>query len=106
MQEKRVKSITITSSGPWQATGIDMYGNHEIWAGDACIALAYSGDLAGETVYPAESNARLIAAAPDLLLALQIIIGLERDADGLLGLTPINIRRAEAAVAKATGDSQ
>lgn len=53
-----------------------------------------------------EANARLIAAAPDLLKALQVLIKINRDLD-TVGVMPadkaIAYGMAEAAIAKATG---
>ena len=50
-----------------------------------------------------EANARLIAAAPDLLEALQAFLG---EHNGVYGVsaTTTNIDRARAAIKKATGE--
>lgn len=49
-----------------------------------------------------ESNARLIAAAPDLLAALQRIVAAYRESCG--EVFGEDIRAAESAIAKATGE--
>ena len=52
--------------GPWRTTGIN------VRAGDALICYATNHHANAETPEPKKlANARLIAAAPDLLLALQ-----------------------------------
>ena len=52
--------------GPWRTTGIN------VRAGDALICYATNHHANAETPEPEKlANARLIAAAPDLLLALQ-----------------------------------
>ena len=59
-------------------------------------------DAVGETVYTDTRNpadARLIAAAPDLLAALQSLINDQRDAN-----LPI-LSQARAAITKATGEA-
>lgn len=52
--------------GPWRTTGIN------VRAGDALICYAMNHHANAETPEPEKlANARLIAAAPDLLLALE-----------------------------------
>lgn len=65
--------------GPW-AVGMRSGGNKEITANDdgAPLATVY-GDDSDEQCWPVTANARLIAAAPDLLAALQ---GLGAKPDG------------------------
>lgn len=55
------------------------------------------------------ANARLIAAAPELLEALQNIVGTYNDSDRWTQgdePEPVEIQAARAAIAKATGDAQ
>lgn len=72
-----------------------------IWAGDDCIFDAI--DAAGN-----EANARLIAAAPDLLATLEYVL-LAADYDGALtmgtaALSPAIRDRIVRSIAKATGE--
>lgn len=71
--------------GPWEWDQFAALSN-----GDVVIAQAES--------LPRDSNARLIAAAPDLLAACQYALPIMRD----LGLTA-RVEQIEAAIAKATG---
>lgn len=80
----------------WRRPPSDLYENGGGMAGDKPIAVVSDG-WAGEGVtgYPVEDNARLIAAAPDLLEALQML--LEFPNTGPATTT------ARAAIAKAIG---
>ena len=54
-----------------------------------------------------EANARLIAAAPDLLEALETALyGWQREFEYLAKRTPEWVTKARAAIAKATGEQQ
>jgi hypothetical protein len=87
--------------GPWE---IDWYicreGNKELWRVPRSIGPAYvdHNHWAGNYITVDEANARLIAAAPDLLDAL-------KEAATVLGLNGCfeAQNRARAAIAKATG---
>ena len=85
--------------GPWRVAGRETRNlPHSLVAADTLLARVYSkcfGDEVEET-----ANARLIAAAPDLLAALK---GVLADLDGLKMRPQFNA--AHAAVAKATGDN-
>jgi hypothetical protein len=62
--------------GPWSYAPILSHGEYEI-CHDGChaIAFVYAGDGLDEIrTFPAESNAKLIAAAPDMLRALDAVI--------------------------------
>jgi len=80
------------------------YGGHV--SGDKPIAMVMKGWYADyEQGYPVEANARLIAAAPDLLEALE----LARDHIDMAALEVSHCKDAErirAAIAKATGEQQ
>ena len=54
---------------------------------------------------PADANARLIAAAPDMLEALEFIAGYAA-MEPRIASDEVVIERARAAIAKATGDTQ
>lgn len=86
--------MTDHTPGPWY--DVAFYGNHSIGSVDVRVAeVVLNGvyDLKGE------ANARLIAAAPDLLEALYLLV---RDKDRGMRFSE-RIRHAEAAIAKATG---
>lgn len=99
--------------GPWKAMGRTGHGMlpHTAVAAKTLIARVYSeafGDIENET-----ANARLVAAAPDLLQALLALIPDAADAAGFnrkQGYIDIaaerwgRINAAKAAIAKATGD--
>ena len=83
--------------GPWFAEDDNgswsIHSDHDTLGG--CIAVAYS--------FRAEANARLIAAAPDLLAALRLIVHIADDptAFALDGATLAVLHTARAAIAKA-----
>ena len=82
------------TAGPWRAEKFC------IWAGDKYIAGTQTG------IAEQEANARLIAAAPDLLIALEMALDRFTDND----MIPPNyalsrwIDRARAAISKAKGE--
>lgn len=79
--------------GPWECSGI------AIMAGGHCIATCDT-EAANTSDKINKANARLIAAAPDLLALVQEVLS-----DELASLAPGTIERARAAIAKATGDA-
>lgn len=100
--------------GPWAIDG----GSWRPWEGAIGIVNPNSAHhiawtTSGELV-PAEANARLIAAAPDMLEACQLFTQGARDAVRALNdagiACPSSIalaaEKARAAIAKATGGSQ
>lgn len=103
--------------GPWCAEPADMFGDHNIVLGDnaddaRAIAAVVSNLRAPSEV---EANARLIAAAPDLLEACQELIGVIDSVDGeadyskeewaALGSAKLHAEdRIRAAIARATGE--
>lgn len=80
---------SVHTPGPWASKKI-FTGSYHIQAGEQVVAHAGYEDRA-------EANARLIAAAPDLLAALQGLL------DGFSDYVGPNINAARAAIAKATG---
>jgi hypothetical protein len=74
--------------GPWITE--DFAG---VWAGNLELA-----KIRGEQGLPREANARLIAAAPEMLEALTILANIDPSE-----ITAEDIRKARAAIAKATG---
>lgn len=92
-------SETKHTPGPWNYSGpCEMTGRYSIYHNGP---LAYCADT---TVTPGdgEANARLIATAPDLLVALRELV-----ADNMghpKGVTVPQLDKARAAIAKATGE--
>ena len=98
MDSKQMKH----TPGPWVA---DAPCPASIWAGDFQVATCKTanGDGVGMDATPwdvATANARLIAAAPDLLEALEAVIA--NGADSAPGLGAY--LNARAAIAKAKGE--
>lgn len=83
----------------WRRSPSDLYEYGGGVAGDSRIAAAFDGPASWVNKFPSEANARLIAAAPELLEALE----------GLLNALPSAtthpaIAQARAAIRKATGE--
>ena len=84
--------------GPWEAMIFGGWDAPRIWSGDGSIALLQHHDSGPEE---AEANALLIAAAPELLEALTLLVaGIENS----VSKTYIPLVRANAAIAKAIGE--
>lgn len=82
----------------WRRSPLELYEYGGGVAGDSPIAAAFYGRASWVNKFPSEANARLIAAAPELLEALE----------GLLNALPSAtthpaIAQARAAIRKATG---
>ncbi len=89
--------------GPWSATEAS---GHVVDAGGAPVAVT-AGLANGPWATEYRANARLIAAAPDLLEALIAITNqLERIGDTREHKDGAFIRDARAAIAKATGSAE
>jgi hypothetical protein len=89
--------MTDYAPGPWHAhkTGIvTFYGTRRIQVATARQPLF--------TAECQEANARLIAAAPDLLEACQTLATL-LDTDDWIATGRLSVKQAQAAIAKATG---
>lgn len=93
--------------GPWGVSRLDGGEQYNILDSsdqpDANVVATarFHDDSPGETL----SNARLIAAAPDLLAALRDVLRIAKAASlGVSGNAP-RLARAEAAIAKATGSA-
>lgn len=95
--------------GPWTIVGREINGPAD--SGVIVARLPEWGILA-DGPDPAPANAALIAAAPELLEALVLLLNVERAAllgaqsPGLQGLdVPYHFEAARAAIARATGQS-
>lgn len=87
--------------GQWMVAGRDQNGSIDIIADGLFIAEAIGGLADGEQ----EANARLIAAAPDLLEALVALFNDYKDA-GFWNLENVpEGKQALAAIAKARGEA-
>jgi len=85
--------MTINSTrAPWQLT----FGEH-----DAAIHAGATIAMVDDTMGGWKSNAFLIAAAPDMLAALVLLV----DGDGNPDECPRAMAAARAAIAKAKGDA-
>ena len=91
--------------GPWTANKPTRdNGRAEIHAGCMLVAQAFNWMLDAEGDEQCWADARLIAAAPDLLEALKEIVD-AADGAGWEQLDP-SFKKARAAIAKATGEQQ
>ena len=97
--------------GPWRLSGVDVVDGDDHWCinGHALVSGFHSPtDCRLATVYTIEANARLIAAAPELLEALQWYVQNDDTNVGQEGneFYEAGLSRAEAAIAKATQPCQ
>lgn len=92
--------------GPWKVGGqITPFDREIIGPNGEDIGLVNLSNGADEpTIYPLEANARLIAAAPDLLLALQTVMGDAVHGQGMKWSD--RCKMAHDAIAKVTGTPQ
>jgi hypothetical protein len=83
---------TKQTPGPWQS--IHLHGKHY------CVAEQKNG----VGLLYNEANARLMAAAPELLAALRDVVEELKHAAHIVNLNEDAISKANAAIAKATGE--
>src|SRR5690606_2674260 len=91
----------------WRRDPKDLYQNGGTVADDKPLATIHKGwHHDGAEGYPVEANARLIAAAPELLEALEDLASLAEAAMREVGEYDIEAELADAraAIAKATGE--
>ncbi len=103
------------TKGPWEACGWRLWGGGTIYcrvrpAGQEDGPTTLIANCWGREADPddflrpdaeSEANARLIAAAPDLLAALETLLNATNDVDGLRGCSERDL--AAKAIAKAKG---
>jgi hypothetical protein len=91
------------TAGPWSFEGPDMFGDFNVLHPADCGAVAAvvnNGRPAGEVL----ANARLIAAAPDLLAACENVLAhARRHTDGTARLDAAWLDDVRAALAKVRG---
>ncbi len=85
--------------GPWRTAGAQNNGAILVRGSEATSEVAIA--LQNDRRYSAEANARLIAAAPELLEAAMAFVA---PFDGIEVVKGSDIAKARAAIAKATGE--
>lgn len=96
-------STTKHTPGPWEAEVRTPIGITYVWQGgtENAIAKVYAG-----VIEDAEANARLIAAAPELLRVAELAATLNTQTNHIgSGMLAELVERARAAIAKATGNT-
>lgn len=93
--------------GPW-LTQWEHGGDESIWSRDGGMHMIATCHAEDDRVIPAQANARLIAAAPDLLavakLALKTILDEAAARDFDPPADPVLVAELEAAIARARGE--
>jgi len=92
------------SPGPWSIDGSVNAGNLDVINGEGRIAMIDDSRSTGWNVPTINANARLIAAAPDLLAALREIHDAIAAGEGDFSPSGDWYREASAAIAKALGN--
>ena len=98
--------------GPWELAcdgcaivgangGTQIVETGKAYWSNLAAAAAQGSTLAQKHLPEVEANARLIAAAPELLAALENIVGLWADSEQSNGLAQIMARDAQTAIARA-----
>lgn len=86
--------------GQWRTEGCTIY------AGETRVAQTWDADFGGLPTPTMEANARLIAAAPELLKALNEILQWWMESDGGDDMPTDLFDQAHAAIAKAKGGAR
>lgn len=91
----------------WRRDPKDLYQNGGGVAGEKPLATVHKGwNHPGAVGYPLEANGRLIAAAPELLEALEMIVAEADSYTARTGKPVYNwLDQARSAIAKARGES-
>jgi hypothetical protein len=95
--------------GPWSIEKTDSYGASVVAIAQVawCGANSSYGSMGNQSISArqAKANARLIAAAPDMLDALLTLMENAENVDGL-GFNMFAVTKACRAIAKATGENK
>jgi hypothetical protein len=90
---------------PWAVDGTLHSGDLDVISADGRIAMIDDSRATGWNEPTIKANARLIAAAPDLLNALDGLLDYLRDYDADYPEAAPIFGKARAAIAKATGEN-
>lgn len=89
--------------GPWTAEG---WNNTTVNAADGSTITAAPGGVRGAKISEIQANARLIAAAPDLLAALELFLAQYHVPGSAYREARPEIQAALAAISKAKGGAR
>jgi hypothetical protein len=89
--------------GPWRDTGWLQIATETMLPGDTVLAVVHEDEKRGRLRSEAEANARLIAAAPELLEVCKAVLPLLEDWHEDDGRASTMWRKAQNAIAKAEG---
>jgi len=91
--------------GPWAVDGTLHSGDLDVISAEGRITMIDDSRATGWNEPTIKANARLIAAAPDLLAALQIVAGIWSH-DQTANIDPESpLAKVRAAIKKATGEN-
>ncbi len=90
--------------GPWMATR-SLHDSRVVICTEHGHRIDVASTYAGGCGVPVEANARLIAAAPELYMALKVIVDCMPKDGGMVRLDGDELAAARAAIAKATGNA-
>ena len=92
--------------GPWKAHKQTIVQGREFWIGGADAGAGFAQEVADVYTHHShgEANAHLIAAAPELLSALEELIICLQHHSGVTGLTLDAVLHAQAKISKAKGE--
>lgn len=105
-----MKPTQTHTPGPWHPNGSQVTANGD-WKAPVCVVVSKEDvrptvDAAARTLAEARANARLIAAAPDLLAALKLAATMQEPADKIERMIwSGHMATIRAAIARATGQA-